>query len=560
MNNVNLVSHSKDPVITFASQEWTALQERFGLIPGQHPETPIHIDIWDAITLQTDAPHMQEALSKPGLMQDSYYIEILPERIILSGASPRAVLYAVYETYRQALGIHWIYPGENPAVSAPEKAQVMESEPSASENESGNPTKSRSLVTPLFKRRGFVIENLYDPAYIVDMVDWMAKNRANEIFFTFTLWDKIKDVAGPEIVKRGLELTLGGHSMKFFLKPQEADTSLSADHPYTAKQQLDYADLSWQETVFDQIAAYCREVPGLTRVSLWPEDLPAKQDGAFLEQYLAFTDRLANHLRLALPQLEVEHIAYNAGLAWDMLERSHVSGAKQADTLLAYWGRDYRHPIDSAPAGDDQRAIGALQDWLQEVHRHERTLTVFEYYSDHFMFSPLFPSIPSTIAADITFYQSIGVDGMTNLIVPCPGYPDYPWKWATGMNSYVFSRAVWGDDLAHILDDYYLYYQEEDRDLAQTWMQAIERHVTSVTAWNIPLFPGRVVDTARISEQEERRPQVSALLQEMNEELRKAYGSPSEALANSQAGTYIRHLITLSEQLESAWRGDAAAE
>lgn len=62
------------------------------------------------------------------------------------------------------------------------------------------------------------------------------------MFFTFSLWDRIKDEAAPELAKRGIGLTLDGHSMKFFLVRQKSDSRQAADHPYTAKKQLDYTD------------------------------------------------------------------------------------------------------------------------------------------------------------------------------------------------------------------------------------------------------------------------------------------------------------------------------
>lgn len=540
--NPSIISHSKDPVVAFACQEWSRMHERFGPLLHTQDGLSVHIDPWDVLLEKQASSKLAHTLSGARPKKDSYWIESGPEGIILGGQTPRSTLYAVYEAYRRYKGVHWVYPGEPAAVAAPGNSMP--------DGHAGE------LIEPLFERRGFVIENLYDPEYIADMIDWLAKNRSNEIFFTFTLWDKIKDVITPEIEKRGLQLTLGGHSMKFFLNRQEAESRRTADHPYTAKQQLDYSDDTWYESVFRDIADYCQAIPGLTRISLWPEDLPAGEDRAFLPLYIRFTEKLQDYLNRTLPKtLEVEHIAYNAGLAWNMLERGDTPVSDQEDVLLAYWGRDYRHPFRKSPAGPDQRAEQALRDWTREVNGRNRQLTVFEYYSDHFMLSPLFPSIPSMIVDDAAYYHEIGVHGLTNLIVPCPGYPDYPWKWATGMNSYAFARAVWGDSLESILDDYYSYYPAEDRTTVRTWMEAVEAEVTAVTAWNAPLFPGRVVDTARIPDNRAHQEDVASLLAGMHQRLKEAYGPHSGSPAAEKAGVYMRHLIGLTGELQRAWSG-----
>lgn len=536
-----VIRKSKDPVITFAVQEWNQLSEQHGHLWRGLTDIPvIHIDPWDHIRSQQLSPQLEKTLSEAQPKQDSYWIETQPDKIIISGESPRATLYAVYDAFKRYAGVHWIYPGEPASVSTTEHASPLQG-------------LAAVLYEPWFERRGFVIENLYDPEYIGHMVDWLAKNRVNEIFFTFTLWDQIKEIISPEIIKRGINLTLGGHSMKFFINPKEAENMQAADHPYTAKKQLDYSDTAWQTPVFDQIASYCAAVPQLSRVSLWPEDMPAKQDSAFLAQYIRFTETLQQHLRRKLPGLEVEHIAYNAGLSWDMLERSGVPSSDQSDTLLAYWGRDYRYPFRDSPQPSDLRAEQILKDWIQTVHENHQKLTVFEYYSDHFMLSPLFPSIPARVIDDAAYYQELGVDGLTNLIVPCPGYPDYPWKWANGLNSYAFSRAMWGDSPDEIMNDYYSYYPEDERDQVKSWMEAVEEVVTVVTAWNFPLFPARIVDTARMGDNLEYRGEVSALLEDMHQRLSEAYGQPSEALADSQAAVYMKHLIELSRRLQEAW-------
>ncbi|MVP00604.1 hypothetical protein [Paenibacillus lutrae] len=541
MTTLQSLPPSRDPVLAFARQEWEQLSRTYGHLWGSLTRTSnIYIGLWEEIAAAGLSPLLEQSMPLQTPKKDSYWIEVSPDTIIISGESAHSTLYAVYDAFKRYAGVNWIYPGE--------PASLIDIPHSITDTQEAGP-----LFEPWFERRGFVIENLYDPPYILDMIDWLAKNRVNEIFFTFTLWDRIKEEAAPEIVKRGLSLTLGGHSMKFFLDKKEAESLQAADHPYTAKQQLDYADVSWQEPVCDLIAAYCADVPNLSRVSLWPEDLPAEQQGDFLPKYIRFTALLKDRLRPALPELTVEHIAYNAGLAWDMLERRGEPASGQVDTLYAFWGRDYRSSLNHSPNAADIRAIRSLTDWTPAVHEKQRKLSVFEYYSDHFMFSALFPSMPARIVEDAAYYRSLGVDGLTNLIVPCPGYPDYPWKWATGLNSYAFSRAAWGDCLESILRDYYSYYPEDGREAVRQWMETVEQAVTAVTAWNTVLFPYRIVDADKIPDKEEHRSDVISLLGSIHEQLTAALEQAPPSAAHGPAALYLKHLIAQAEVCRKAW-------
>ncbi|WP_424767589.1 hypothetical protein [Paenibacillus sp. sgz302251] len=197
----------------------------------------------------------------------------------------------------------------------------------------------------------------------------MAKNRMSEIFCTFQLWDRLRHKLEPEIAKRGMKLTLGGHSMKFFLNGAGPEGQ-TADHPYTAKKQLDYTDISWQNNFFHRLSAYCKEISTLDRISLWPEDIGVQQqNGAavqgqklFLHTYLEFTERLKEALLKALPSVQIEHIAYNAGFFWEILDGSGANNSNQLDTLFAYWGRSYVHPFFESVLPEDSQAAQILRE------------------------------------------------------------------------------------------------------------------------------------------------------------------------------------------------------
>lgn len=196
----------------------------------------------------------------------------------------------------------------------------------------------------------------------------------------------------PALQKRGVHVTLGGHSLSYLLKEiqKDADVNMLGQDE---KLKFFAENTHLQDKVIDKIVAICLENKVVTRISLWPEDIGIDEKNArgFLPTYIRFTEKLKVALNGARLKVEVEYIVYNAGLSWNMLEREHQKEASdRVDALYAYWGRDYSSGID-ADEPRQVRAYRALRDWNEETRKQARSLTVLEYYSDHFMLSELFP-------------------------------------------------------------------------------------------------------------------------------------------------------------------------
>lgn len=475
---------------------------------------------------------------------DDFIIGESGQQLVLSGRSERSTLYAVYQYAREQWGMNWIYPGEDkPTFAFRDDSDSLRSE-----------RRMQRFVrySPGFERRGFVFETIDDLPYMKDMVDWLSKNRINEIFFTFMLWDRIGDGLAADIERRGMNVTLGGHSMKFFLERTGENVSdgHAEHHPYTAKRQLNYRDVSWQHALLDDLAAYCRNVPNLTRISLWPEDVAAQAQVGFLQGYICFTEKLRERLGAAGLSVEVEHIAYNAGLSWHMLERGSMPTSPAIDTLFAYWGRDYREKLDEYQRESDRRARTSLVDWAAELKKSGRSLCVFEYYSDHFMLSPLFPALPKRIAEDVAYYKELGAAGITNLVVPCREVKDHPWKWNHVFNSYVFCRTVWGDELADILNDYYGYYPASQSAAVRGLFEAIENAAAGLTYWNVPLFPSRAYDADQAQASPETEEAVTSMLNRIRDTVQPLLSALDPQSAPYRYG---RDLAELSAEAGRRW-------
>ncbi|WP_309121806.1 hypothetical protein [Paenibacillus sp.] len=530
-------TQTEHPVLAFAREEWNRLS---ALQPRSEGEELV-LCTWSDLAghdAERLSPDIREKM-RASTGSDDYIIAEGAGRLVLAGKNERATLFALYQYAREAWGLRRAYPGTD--IVFDEEAPMR----AAATGVFGR------FYSPRFERRGFVVENYNDPAYVKLLIDWLAKNGQNEIFFTFMLWDAVRDEIAPEIAKRGLRVTLGGHSMKFFTDRSASFRAIQGDHPYTAKKQFNYKDETWFPAFFDQIAAYCKDVPNLTTLSLWPEDVADNSGAGFLSSYIRFTERLKAHLRAAGIEADVEHIAYNAGLSWDMLEPDGIAPSDGADVLFAYWGRDYRYGYEASPHENEHRARKALEEWTAAVRGQGRRTTIFEYYSDHFMMSSLFPALPRRIAEDVDFYARLGVDGLVDLIVPYKGPLDYPWIWAHGFNSFVFARALWGEPLEDILDEYYAGYPAAERGSVRAMFERIEETVAEATRWNVPLFPARAVDVERAVADAEQADAVIAMLGRIQAAL--GTNAPEGEPAGSYE-TYVRRLIEQSAALEKQWR------
>lgn len=476
---------------------------------------------------------------------DAYTIINYNRTIILTGRNERSTLYAVYHYLKSSKGLEWIYPGE-PAVLTAKASNISRID--------------SEIIQPEFKRRGFVYENLKDESYLMDVVDWLAKNRINELFMTFPLWNHLRDALEPELIKRGISLTLGGHSMKFFTESlHNLGMNQNTDMPaFLGKKQLDYTDEVWQQPVIDDIVAYCEQTKVLTRLSMWPEDTGVSntEEHPFIAQYISFTERLQQAISDKGLAIDVEHIAYNAGLSWDMLEiPSGLQSSSSLDTLFAYWGRDYSQGFASCERAEEQRAYKALQEWVNQTQQHNKELTIFEYYSDHYMLSYLFPNLSKQINEDLQHYRELGITSIVNLVVPYPQAKDsYTWKWAQGLNSYVFARSAWGDSLDDILADYGYYYSENERDIVRELMISIEQLVAPITSFNVPLFPLRVVDQGDSSPEDAQA--IISVLEQIISYLGKNLSRLhiSDHHVSKPCIDYFQSLYNTSTNLLSSWK------
>ncbi|WP_059173864.1 hypothetical protein [Bacillus sp. FJAT-27445] len=461
MSSIQCTILNEDEVIKFAKEELLKYAEQ------------VHLSIPISFVLGVHHDFHQRGIIEPLIHADSsidaFQLAERESTIYIIGSNPRSVLFGVYHACKKLFGYKWV------SFSSKETTKF-------NEHDFCTPKIHRGKM----KRRGLVLENYDDVDFLIQLIDWSAKQYINELFFTFMLWDKVKDRVAKEIEKRGLTITLGGHSMHYLLREIAA----------SEKKQIDFSDGSWKSLVINKIKGYCNDTRSIERVSLWPADVGIEDNQRFLAHYIEFTEQLQKQL----PDIQVEHIAYNAGLSWGMLELPDgVDSSKSVQTLFAYWGRNYQQCFTK-----EERAFEAFRKWCRSTKANHKELTIFEYYSDHFMLGDLFPPLFNRIQEDIDLYAKMGIEQVVNLIVPFIPKDNarkedmvYPWKSIQLMNSYFFARISWGDSFEDIEQDFYSIFGEYHNEVKRV-LQKMEIILSEVSKWNVPLFPSRLIDPEKV--------------------------------------------------------------
>lgn len=479
--------------ILFAVEELKRLIEKAGYKSSVHDQSVLteteanENDFRVILITTTQYCAMVSKENKVNINSDGFAFVSSGKDLWIIGNEPRSILYGVYMYCRKFFGYQWIHL---------DREEILE--------QSQGINLDLFIHEPMFGRRGNIFETIDEPGYINSIIDWGVKNGQNEFFFTFFLWDEIKSYIVSGLKKRGVQVTLGGHSLRYLLDITQKGNKKNSLENYE-NLQFFAENIALQDEVINKIISICKENEVISRISLWPEDVGIEEKNAdgFLLNYIRFTERLKSSLNISNLAVEVEYIVYNAGLSWDMLERKETKVSDTADVLYAYWGRDYSNSIH-ANEPNQVRAFQTLEDWSTQTSMKGRLLTVLEYYSDHFMLSELFPPLLTRIASDLHDYKQLQIQGVLNLIVPVHQKQtnhkvsaNYPWQWIHHLNNYLYSRVAWGEKYEVVLEEYFAVFKEE-KEAFQQMLLDLENLISPYSKWNIPLFPARVVDSEKV--------------------------------------------------------------
>ncbi|MFC6704268.1 DUF4838 domain-containing protein [Flexivirga alba] len=373
---------------------------------------------------------------------DSFVTEVLPSRLVLTGRTGRAVLYAAYAALEQ-LGVGFFAPSfayyQGTSEVVPKHSTI------------NLPAQAATLSSPSFSLRRKDIEEGWsiNDGDVAALVDWMAKARFNTLVFPYdyygagvTVYDDFRTVVRPELAKRGLDLELGGHGYNSFLSPDDYP------HYYAAGYNVfDVENAEALATYVDKVVAYLRERPEITTFDCWPPDgatwSPATiaNFGSVTNAEVEVVNSLVAALQSAGLQVQVERIAYAVGL--DVPTAGHVFDPSVLIDFAAY-GRSYDAAIDDSSSATNASYYDVLTQWRAA---HSGDLAIYDYsrrYRWREVGSPF-----AVLAADALAYQRLSLTGVES-------YGE-PGNWLQFEALHLFTgRSAWDSQLSakSFLDDY----------------------------------------------------------------------------------------------------------
>jgi len=255
------------PPVRFAAEE---LLRYIRLMSGAELELAAGKAHGPAIVLSTKAADQE----------DTFSLRMEGDRLYLTGASSRAVLYAVYALLEK-LGCGFCVPGED---TVPESRTITV--PSLDETH-----------VPAFTRRS-QLDHPFQADFPVEgnlaILDWVAKNRFNwyhpalNAWGEPAIWYERRELMRVEVEKRGLHLEIGGHTIHTWLP----HARYFAQHPdwyawiegsgallpaqHHAVRQAPAACLSHpdvQRTVARNIIRFLDRCPEVEAVDVWDADV-----------------------------------------------------------------------------------------------------------------------------------------------------------------------------------------------------------------------------------------------------------------------------------------------
>jgi len=367
-------------------------------------------------------------------------------QIAISGDEPGAVLHAVYALLEE-LGCVWLHHWEGgeivpliPEVTVPFGERIHE---------------------PVFTHREFTnILPITDEFPL--MIDWMAKNRFNRFMVFANVAGSIEtylELLEPEVLARGMRATMGHHSFRYFLPPDE----FFADHPeYYAllngrrnpDGQVCTSNPEVVERMAERVCGFFTDHPGIEMIGLWPNDgqgswcqcercmaLEPQRPSFWAEDkprrtdtYLRFVNQVAEFVAREHPDRRLSALA-----CVDYVEPpTQVEPADNVAVCFAPFQRCIKHPIAPGERCDRRNEAYArmIEQWRPLVGND---LYLFCYLMQIDMHSLPYP-IMHMLPDNWRWMADAGVDGYVMEFTPE--------EWGTfGQNAHAIGRLSWDTEM-----------------------------------------------------------------------------------------------------------------
>ncbi|HCA46600.1 MAG TPA: hypothetical protein DEP45_04325, partial [Armatimonadetes bacterium] len=357
------------------------------------------------------------------------------------GETPVAVLHAVYALL-ETLGCRWLHPRDGGEI-VPRIPQV---ELPLGEH-CARPAMAHRELTNLY-----AIDREY-PLHI----DWMAKNRLNRFMAFLNVHGSLEafeTFIEPELAARGMAATLGHHSFRFLLPPEEH----FAEHPEwyaliggerRPAAQLCTSNAEVVEAVAGRIAALFDAHPTVETFGLWPNDgygwcecaecakLEPQTPSRFSPQhprrtdsYLRFVNAVAEIIARTHPDRRLSALAYvNYADAPET-----VRPAANVAVCFAPFLRCLKHPLQ--PEVECERMnVAYAREFERWREATAADLYLFSYLSQIHTLSLPYP-IHEMLRENWRWLADAGCDGFTMEFVP------EEWG-AFGANLELIARLAW---------------------------------------------------------------------------------------------------------------------
>jgi len=388
---------------------------------------------------------------------DAFSIRTVGEKLVMRGASPRAVVFAVYTFLEDCLGCGWIKPGDD---QIPEMNEVLIG-------------KLNVRHQPSFATR-MLIHFPYIRAKALQQIDWMAKRKLSEMLLAtntnLSAWEngEVRERIIPELSKRGLDLRGTGHAFfawlppaRYFKKHPEYFALLNGKReadPHKAS--LCLSNPAVAQEVARNIARFATRYPELRVITLWGNDvngfceceacatmdLPKETCASFSNSHkyhrnlkrrasaisitksqLIFVNRVAEQVEKTHPGLLIETLAYGQNYnpsRYVKPRRNVLSGFAVFDKLLT---------PRCAMLPTNHPANQPIPEYIRGWRKQARHFYIYEYYALYHDFSFLL----DVMSKDLRWYRSVGATGISS---------------ETGMwnelHMFAFSKLAWNNHLS----------------------------------------------------------------------------------------------------------------
>lgn len=411
------VLHHPEPAaspVAFAASELAGYLGRiFGASPRLSPH-PGAAGSWLALTAPEGRGPTETPTLPPGA---EYAVRPDGQGLVLTGASPRALLHATYALL-EAVGCRWSPHGSDDE-HIPDRTTAVTAVPDMV----GRPAFARrayasDLAAWHYSMPDRLAERLSSD---VAFIDWMAKSGATGFLFirhaNDTAW-VVPDLV-PELAKRGLAVEGGGHAIVELLPRTLFDEHpeyfpAGADGRRSDLGNLCSSSRAALGIVRERAASARSALAGTTDLHLWGLDLVG---GGWCHcgscAHLTPSDQALSVCNAASEGLpaggRVFHLAYH-----DTVQAPRT--VRPSSTVWAEFApreRCYSHAIDDPECATNQPYRAALE---QHVDLFDGRVDVFEYYADAILFGGCAIPLVEVVARDLEYYAAAGVQGVSCLL------------------------------------------------------------------------------------------------------------------------------------------------